>query len=72
MGKHQSKIKDANANVINEVDIENNSTDLSKIEICLYILTILIGLKFVLQLYKINHKNLKKKYLSRSNDLDRV
>lgn len=71
MGKEQSKIVKPNANVVNTVEVTEN-INLKQIEICLIIITILLGLQFIYQIYAIHHKNLKKKYVSRANDLDKI
>lgn len=72
MGGTESKINHPNANVINEVKIAYREMDLRKIEFCLYIIVVLIGLRTILHIYAMHHKTLKKKYISRANDLDRV
>lgn len=71
MGQKQSRIDNPNTNLWNEIDI-NEGTNLQTIEICLIIITTLVGLNFVLTIYKIHTKKLKKKYYSRAHDLDKV
>lgn len=72
MGGKESKIDNPTANVINEVEVMENRVDLHTIELCLIIMTILIALNSILKAYAFHNKRLKKKYISRANDLDKV
>ena len=68
----QSKLNRPTANVINEIEVGQEKINLNKIEICLLIITILIGLNFVLRIYNMHTRRLRKRYISRANDLDKV
>ena len=68
----QSKLNRPTANVINEIEVGQEKINLNKIEICLLIITILIGLNFVLKIYNMHTRRLRKIYLSRANDVDKV
>lgn len=72
MCKTQTKLDRPTANVINEVEILQDKINLNRIEICLIIITVLIGLNFLLRIYTLHNKRLKKKYLSKANDLDKI
>lgn len=72
MGKPQSKVVNPNANVVNEVVVENNTPDLDTIELYLLLITIILSINFALGIYAMHYKRLKKKYYSRANDLDKI
>lgn len=69
MGKTLSKVDKPNANVVNEVVV---NTGLNLVEICLIIITVITLLILALKLYAMHNKKLKKKYMSRSNELDKI
>lgn len=72
MCKTQTKLDRPTANVINEVEVLQNKINLDKIEICLIIVTILLGLNFVLKVYSMHTRRLRKRYSSRANELDKI
>lgn len=74
MGKPNSKVVDPNANVVNEVVVENNnnSEDLYMIKIYTLLITIILSINFVISVYGLHNKKLKKRYMSKATDLDRV
>lgn len=72
MGQKSSKIENPNANVINEIEVGQGTVNLERIEICLMIIAILTILDFALRIYSIHNRKLKKKYMSRANDLDKI
>ena len=61
MFQTQAQLEKPAANVVNEVEVLQIKINLDKIEICLTIITILIGLNFV-----------RKRYSSRANELDKI
>lgn len=69
MGKPNSKLENPNANVINEVEIEQDrSPDQSTIQLYLLIITVCVCLNFFLKVYSLHNKRLKKKYTVNSNN----
>lgn len=72
MGNRSTKIQDPKANVINEIEIDQKQVNTERMEICLVIITIFTVLTFALRVYAIHNKNLKKRYMSRANNLDRA
>lgn len=72
MGKQQSKVVKPNANVVNEVVVENNTHELDTIKLYLLLITIILSINFALGIYAMHNKRLKKKYYSRANDLDKI
>ena len=72
MCQTKTKLERPTANVINEVEVLQNKINLNKIEICLIVITILIGLNFVLKVYSMHTRRLKKRYSSRANELDKI
>lgn len=72
MGEQQSKVVKPNANVVNEVVVENNTPELDTIKLYLLLITIILSINFALGIYAMHNKRLKKKYYSRANDLDKI
>lgn len=72
MGQRSTKIDRANANVINEIEVGHNEVNLETIEVCLVIITILAILNVGLSIYSMHNRKLKKKYMSRANNLDKI
>ena len=72
MGGQESKITDPKANVVNEVVITHNNSDLLLIEICLLIITTIVCIDVLVKIYSQHNKILKKKYQSRETDLDKM
>lgn len=73
MGQPESKVVKPNANVVNEVIVENNySKDLDAIKLYLLLISIVLSTNFILSIYAMHNKKLKKKYSSRANDLDKI
>lgn len=72
MGKEQSKFVRPNANVVNEVKVVEHQIDLFKIELYLILITAFVCLNFALKIYSIHNKILKKKYMSKASNLERV
>ena len=63
-----------NANVVNAIEIDNESISIFKIENYLIIIVVILNffLNFVLNIYALHSRRLKKICLSRANDLDKV
>lgn len=72
MGGRTSKITNPTANVVNEVTVIPEGDKLFLIELCLIVMTIITCLSFALHIYSMHNKILKKKYLSRANNLDKI
>lgn len=72
MGKPNSKVENPNANVVNEVVIQDNKSELDTIKLYLLLITIILSINFALGIYAMHNKRLKKKYYSRANDLDKI
>lgn len=72
MGQSQTKLDKPAANVINEVEISQDKLNLNKIEICLLIITILLGISFALKIYSMHTRRLRKRYSSRANELNTI
>lgn len=67
MGSQPSKIVDPKANVVNELEIQTNVPKLAFIETLLTIITIISCVTFVLRIYAMHNKKLKKRYQSTTN-----
>lgn len=72
MGRPHSKVENPNANVVNEVIIDNDMTDLYEIKIYILLVAIIAILNLALKVYAMHNKRLKKKYVSRATDLDKI
>lgn len=72
MGKPNSKIENPNANVVNEVIVERKEFNFSQIELCVLLITIIVCINLALKLYTFHNRRLKKRYMSRANELDTI
>lgn len=70
MGLVDVKSVDSTANVINKV--EPNNIELEYVNIMLLIIVIIMCANCFYKLYKLHNKCLRKKYMSRANDLDKI
>lgn len=64
------KTVDSTANVINKV--ESSNIDLYWVHILLIVIVVIMCANCFYKIYKLHNKCLKKKYLSRANDLDKI
>jgi len=71
-GSDDSQTKDNTANVVNNVKIVDHTEDIQALWVLLLILTITSVAQFLLTLYIKHNKILKRRYMSRANNLDRV
>lgn len=72
MGKPQSKIVNPNANVINNVEIVDHTAHIDSLWYLLLILTVLCAVNLLLKVYLMHKRSIKKRYMSRGNDLDKI
>lgn len=71
-GSDDSQTKDNTANVVNNVKIVDHTEDIQALWVLILILTITSVAQFLLTLYIKHNKILKRRYMSRANNLDRV
>lgn len=72
MGNKESKIKNPNANVVNNIEVKDHTEHLNSIW-CLLLTTLIINiLHFLIAIYKIHKRSLKKKYISRADDSNKI
>jgi len=62
MGSKTSKPENTGT-VINDIQIQPASVENTDLIVCIYIITALLIVQFVYKLYKIFHRNMKKKYV---------
>lgn len=67
-----SEAKDNTANVVNNVRIIDHTDDINALWILLLIITIVLVLQFLLTIYVKHNKIIKKRYMSRANQLDQI
>lgn len=72
MGKEQSKIEKPNANVVTNLEIVDHTQEINSLWILTLILTIITALNLLLKIYLLHKRSLRKQYMSRANDLDKV
>lgn len=72
MGGSESKIEDPNANVVNNIEIVDHTQHLNAIWYLVLITLIISSLNLFLALYKLHKRSLRKKYMSRANDLQKI
>lgn len=70
MGLVDTKTVDSTANVINKV--ESKEIDLGFTNTLLIIIVVILCANVFFKIYKLHNKCLKKKYLSKANDLDKI
>jgi len=70
MGLIDTKTVDSTANVINKVEVENK--DLGIVTTLLIIIVVIMCANVFFKIYKLHNKCLKKKYISKANDLDKI
>lgn len=68
MGGTQSKNDHPNANVINDVIVEENVKipEDNSTKIMLFIITLILVINMIMKLYKLHNNKLKRKYLNRA------
>lgn len=72
MCKSQTTFDRPKANVVNEVKITEEHPNLGTIEIYLLIITIVIVINFLIRMYQMHKKNIKKQYLSKANESNTI
>lgn len=72
MGGKTSKKVDNTGTVVNEVTIQPATIENNDIILLLYVLTIISVLNFLINAYKMWRKSLKKQYLRRGTDEDKI
>lgn len=72
MGAKESKIEDPNANIINNVEIVDHTNHLESIWNILLITVILSATNLLIKIYLLHKKSLRKRYISRGNDLEKI
>lgn len=72
MGGHESKIEKPNANVINNLEIIDHTDQLNSIRYLLLAITVISIADLSIRIYQLHKKSLRKRYLSRANELDKI
>lgn len=72
MGKPNSKIEKPNANVVNNLEIIDHTEQIDSLWTLFLIAIIISTVDLLLKFYLLHKKSLKRKYVSRANDLDKV
>lgn len=72
MGGKNTKLDNPKANVINNVEIIDHTSQLSSLWYLLLISAILSAVNLLLKIYILHKRSLKKRYISRGNDLDKI
>lgn len=72
MGAQKSKIEKPNANVINNLEIIDHTTQLDSIWYLLLIITVISVANLSIRIYLLHKRSLRKRYISRANELDKI
>lgn len=72
MGGQKSKVADSPANVINNVEIVDHTSQIDSLYYVMIVLTTISAINLALKMYLLHKRSLKKQYLSRGNDLDKI
>lgn len=72
MGTKQSKIRDPNANVINNIEVVDHTSHLNAIWDLVMATLIISLLHLVITLYLMHKRSLRKRYSSRADNLDKI
>jgi len=62
MGKSQSKAHDNSGTVVNDIQIQPATIENTDLLVCVHIITVILSLQFIYKIYKLFHRNIKKKY----------
>lgn len=72
MGGKTSKVKDSTANVLNVVEVMDTTPHLETQTMLISLLVVLTAVNLILKFYLLYKRTLKKRYISRANDLDKI
>lgn len=72
MGGQPTKLANPRANVINNVEVIDHTPHLDSLYNLILILVVLTALNLLLKVYIMHKRSMRKTYLSRGNDLDKV
>lgn len=72
MGGKESKIENPNANVVNNIEIIDHTSQLDSLWYLLLISTVLCAVNLLLKIYLLHKRSLRKRYVSRANDLEKI
>lgn len=72
MGGNPTKISNPKGNVINNVEIVDHTPHIDSLWSLILISVILQALNLLLKLYLMHKRSIKKRYISRGNDLDKI
>lgn len=72
MGGQPTKLANPRANVINNVEVIDHTPHLDSLYSLILILVVLTALDLLLKVYIMHKRSMRKTYLSRGNDLDKV
>lgn len=72
MGHRNSKISNPTANVVNNVEIVDHTTQIDSLWYILLISTVLSAVNLLLKLYLLHKRSLRKRYASRGDNLDKI
>lgn len=72
MGGQQTKIKDPKANVINNVEVIDHTPHLDSLYNLMLVLVVISSLNLFIKVYIMHKRAMRKTYLSRGNDLDKI
>lgn len=73
MGGSKSKVDRSNANVINDITVDEKLTvNTSTIEVLLVVICVLLIIQILMRVYKMHTHKLRKKYLTRAASLNAI
>lgn len=72
MGGNPTKLANPRANVINNVEVIDHTPHLDSLYNLILILVVISSLNLLIKIYILHKRSIKKTYLSRGNDLDKV
>lgn len=72
MGNKESKIRDLNANVINNIEVIDHTSHLNAIWDLVLATLIMSSIHLVITLYLLHKRTLRKRYSSRADNLDKI
>lgn len=72
MGHRNSKISNPTANVVNNVEVVDHTTQIDSLWYILLASTTLSAVDLLLKLYLLHKRSLRKRYTSRADNLDKI
>lgn len=72
MGGKNAKFENPKANIINNVEVIDHTSELNSLWYLLLILVAISAISLLLKIYILHKRSLKKTYISRANNIEKI